>query len=174
MKERIFRFKTVPRWAILLLDLLILTWSFTLSYFVAKQFNFHDIIRGHFFVYTGVYIGIALPVFFFMRIHTGLIRYSDTRDMLKIFSAMLINSGIYVAAVYLIFGTLLHIKDGQLGLVLLINFSVATSLLVMLRIAVKSIYFMLMRRMRDVDTVRVLIYGADQNAIMAKQALENS
>jgi|GEM_PF-4601144 len=65
MKERIFRFKTVPRWAILLLDLLILTWSFTLSYFVAKQFNFHDIIRGHFFVYTGVYIGIALPVFFF-------------------------------------------------------------------------------------------------------------
>src|SRR5690606_40019634 len=79
MKERILRFKTVPRWAILLLDLIILTWSFTLSYFIAKQFNFHDIIRGHFFIYTAIYAAIALPVFFLMRIHTGLIRYSDTR-----------------------------------------------------------------------------------------------
>lgn len=174
MKERILRLKTVPRWTILLLDLLILTWSFTLSYFVAKQFNFHEVIRGHFFVYTGVYIGIALPVFFFMRIHTGLIRYSDTRDMLKIFSAMLINSAIYVSVVYLFLGPFLQIRDRQLGLVMLINFFIATSFLIMLRIAVKSIYFMLMRRMRDVDTVRVLIYGADQNAIMAKQALENS
>jgi len=174
MKERILRFKTVPRWAILLLDVLILAWSFTLSYFVAKQFNFHDVIRGHFFVYTGMYVGIALPVFFLMRIHTGLIRYSDTRDMLKIFSAMLINSAIYIAVAYLVLGPLLHIRDQQLGLVLLINFFIATSFLIMLRIAVKSIYFMLTRRMRDVDTVRVLIYGADQNAIMAKQALENS
>lgn len=174
MKERILRFKTVPRWAILLLDLLILTWSFTLSYFIAKQFNFHDIIRGHFFVYTAIYSGIALPVFFLMRIHTGLIRYSDTRDMLKIFSAMLINSAIYLTVSYLVLGPLLNIRDGHLGMVMLINFFIATSFLVMLRIAVKSIYFMLMRRVRDVDTVRVLIYGADQNAIMAKQALENS
>src|SRR5690606_17856362 len=174
MKERILRFKTVPRWAILLLDLLILTWSFTLSYFIAKQFNFHDIIRGHFFVYTAIYSGIALPVFFLMRIHTGLIRYSDTRDMLKIFSAMLINSFIYITVVYLVLGPLLQIKDNQLGMVMLINFFIATSFLIMLRIGVKSIYFMMMRKVRDVDTVRVLIYGADQNAIMAKQALENS
>ncbi|MFC3199200.1 polysaccharide biosynthesis protein [Parapedobacter deserti] len=174
MKELILRFKTVPRWAILLLDLLILTWSFTLSYFIAKQFNFHDIIRGHFLIYTAMYSGIALPVFFLMRIHTGLIRYSDTRDMLKIFSAMLITSVTYMMVTYLILGPLLNIRDGQLGLVMLINFFIATSFLIMLRITVKSIYFILMRKVRDVDTVRVLIYGSDQNAIMAKQALENS
>ena len=174
MKERILRFKTVPRWIILLLDLVILTWSFALSYFIAKQFNFHEVIRGHFFVYTGIYTVLALPVFFIMRIHTGLIRYSDARDMLKIFSAMLMNSAVYVAVVYLVLSPLMRIRDEQLGLVLLINFFIATSLLIMLRIAVKSIYFTLMRRLRDVDTVRVLIYGADQNAIMAKQALENS
>ncbi|MGK6349778.1 polysaccharide biosynthesis protein [Parapedobacter sp. DT-150] len=174
MKELILRFKTVPRWAILLLDWLILTWSFSLSYFVAKQFNFHDIIRGHFFIYTAIYSCIALPIFFLMRIHTGLIRYSDTRDMLKIFSAMLITSVTYLLVTYLVVNPLLHTSDAHLGLVLLINFFIATSFLIMLRITVKSIYFMLMRRVRDVDTVRVLIYGADQNAIMAKQALENS
>lgn len=174
MKEFILRFKTVPRWAILLLDLFILTWSFVLSFFIARQFNFHDIVRGHFFVYTAVYSLIVLPVFFLMRIHTGLIRYSDTRDMLKIFSAMLIATVTYVAVAYLILGPLMNIRDRQLGLVMLINFFIATSVLIMLRISVKSMYFMLMRKMRDVDTVRVLIYGSDQNAIMAKQALENS
>ncbi len=174
MKELILRFKTVPRWAILLLDLLILTWSFMLSYFIAKQFNFHDIVRGHFFIYTAVYSGIALPVFFLMRIHTGLIRYSDTRDMLKIFSAMLMTSVVYASIVYVVLGRLLGNSSPQLGMVMLINFFIATSFLIMLRIVVKSLYFMLMRKVRDVDTVRVLIYGSDQNAIMAKQALENS
>jgi len=125
-------------------------------------------------VYTAVYSLIVLPVFFLMRIHTGLIRYSDTRDMLKIFSAMLIATVTYVAVAYLILGPLMNIRDRQLGLVMLINFFIATSVLIMLRISVKSMYFMLMRKMRDVDTVRVLIYGSDQNAIMAKQALENS
>src|SRR5690606_21799487 len=127
MKELILRFKTVPRWAILLLDLLILTWSFSLSYFIAKQFNFHEIVRGHFFIYTAIYSSIALPVFFLMRIHTGLIRYSDTRDILKIFSAMLFTTAAYLMVVYLILGPLLNIRDTQLGLVMLINFCIATS-----------------------------------------------
>lgn len=174
MKELILRFKTVPRWAILLLDLLILAWSFMLSYFIAKQFSFQEIVRGHFFIYTAAYSGIALPVFFLMRIHTGLIRYSDTRDMLKIFSAMLMTTVAYTTIIYLVFAPLLNVVGSELGLVMLINFFIATSFLIMLRIVVKSIYFILMRKVRDVDTVRVLIYGADQNAIMAKQALENS
>ena len=174
MKELILRFKTVPRWAILLLDLLLLTWAFILSYFIAQQFNFADIIRGHFFVYTLTYSCLALPVFYFMRIHTGLIRYSDTRDMLKIFSAMLVTSIAYVIVMYSAFKPFLGIRGTQLQLVLLINFFIGTSLLVMLRITVKNIYFILTRKARDLDTVRVLIYGADQNAIVAKQALENS
>src|SRR3546814_8310554 len=88
------------------LPILILTWSFSVSYFIAKQFNFQEIVRGHFFIYTAIYSGIALPVFFLMRIHTGLIRYSDTRDMLKIFSAMLFTSAAYLMVVYLILGPL--------------------------------------------------------------------
>src|SRR5690606_17669636 len=121
-----------------------------------------------------LYSGLALPVFYFMRIHTGLIRYSDTRDMLKIFSAMLATSVVYMAVAYLALVPLLGIQGRKLALVMLINFFIGTSFLVMLRITVKSFYFLLMRRARNLDTVRVLIYGADQHAIMAKQALENS
>ena len=41
--------KTVPRWVILLIDLSITILSFSLSYFVVKQFEFAEILRGHFF-----------------------------------------------------------------------------------------------------------------------------
>ena len=122
MRKLILRFKTVPRWAILLLDMVLLIWAFTLSYFIAKQFNFTDVVRGHFFIYTFTYSCLALPVFYLMRIHTGLIRYSDTRDMLKIFSAMLITSIAYVAIIYSVLVPLLEIRGTQLGLAMLINF----------------------------------------------------
>ncbi len=174
MKSLILRFKTVPRWAILLLDLLIIAWSFTFAYFIAQQFNFPAIVRGHLFYYTGLYALIAMVVFYTMRIHTGLIRYSDTRDMLKIFSAMLLTTIAYALGAHLVLKPALGVLAPNFTTILLVNFFIATSLLIMLRIAVKNIYFTVMRKVRDVDTVKVLIYGSDQNAVMAKQALESS
>ncbi|HSB93149.1 MAG TPA: hypothetical protein VLC28_08535, partial [Flavitalea sp.] len=54
MKQMLISNKAVPRWVILLVDLLILLGSFTLSYFIIKQFEFTEILRGHFFIYTGL------------------------------------------------------------------------------------------------------------------------
>lgn len=113
-------------------------------------------------------------MFYTMRIHTGLIRYSDTRDMLKIFTAMLLTTIGYVVGAHLILKPLLGVLAPNFTTILLVNFFIATSFLIMLRIAVKNIYFTVMRKVHDVDTVKVLIYGSDQNAVMAKQALENS
>lgn len=174
MRSLILRFKTVPRWTILLLDFAIVVWSFTFAYFIAQQFNFQDILRSHLFYYTALYSLIAITTFYAMRIHTGLIRYSDTRDMLKIFSAMSLTTVGYALASHLILKSFLGSIPPNFVTILLVNFSIATSLLIMMRIVVKNIYFTVMRKVLDVDTVKVLIYGSDQNAVMAKQALENS
>src|SRR5690606_40796121 len=64
MKRMLFLYKAVPRWVILLIDLVIVCASFTLSYFIIKQFEFSEIIRGHFFLYTGLYTVIAATVFY--------------------------------------------------------------------------------------------------------------
>lgn len=174
MRSLILRFKTVPRWTILLLDFAIVVWSFTFAYFIAQQFNFQDILRSHLFYYTALYSLIAITTFYAMRIHTGLIRYSDTRDMLKIFSAMSLTTVGYALAAHLILKSFLGSIPPNFVTILLVNFSIATSLLIMMRIVVKNIYFTVMRKVLDVDTVKVLIYGSDQNAVMAKQALESS
>ena len=173
MKQMLLSNKAVPRWVILLFDLLILTGSFALSYFIIKQFEFTEILRGHFFVYTGIYMVTALSVFYGMGIHTGLIRYSNTHDMFRIFSAVSIISFTYPVVVYFVAIRYFNISTLNIVAVLLVNFFIASSLLIMFRTGVKGIYYYV-KRIHSDSKIRVLIYGSDNNAILIKKALQSS
>ena len=102
MKKVLSFSRPVPRWVILIIDLVITGFSFTLSYFVVKQFEFSAILRGHFFIYTILYCAISLPVFYSMRIHTGMLRFSNVYDMMRISLAVLITGVAYPIAVVFI------------------------------------------------------------------------
>lgn len=173
MKKYLLFDKVVPRWMIMVLDLFIVTWSFSTAYFIVHRFEFYSILRGFFFVYTGLYVFISTMVMFSMRIHSGLIRYSNTRDMLRIFAAAFISTVIYsiIASVWLVqtFKTDIF----SLNLILLVNFSVSSTLLILLRAAAKSIYHYVLNYSVDKKSP-VLIYGSDNNAILIKQALVNA
>src|SRR5471030_2395743 len=95
MKKYILFSRVVPRWNIMLLDFFIVAWSFSSSYFIVYRFEFVNILRGYFFIYTGLYCLTAALVMYCMRIHKGLIRYSNTRDVLRFFSSVFISSLIY-------------------------------------------------------------------------------
>ena len=162
--------KIVPRWVILLIDLSITSVSFSLSYFVVKQFEFAEILRGHYFWYTGLYGLISLLVFYSMRIHTGLIRYSNIHDMFRIFASVFISSLIYPIAVALVLTYAYNIHSLDVSKVLLINFFIASSLHIMLRTGVKGIYFQAKHHTTS-DQKKVMIYGSDNKAVLIKQAL---
>src|ERR1700761_8385856 len=173
MKKYLLFTRVVPRWLIMLVDLFIVTWSFSTSYFIVERFEFVNILRGYFFIYTGLYGIIAALVMYGMRIHIGLIRYSNTRDVLRIFSSVFISSMIYLLAINLWVVHVLHLNLVTINLVLLVNFSVSSTLLILLRTMVKSAFFYLNYNSTAKKTV-VLIYGADSNAVLVKQALEAS
>ncbi len=173
MKINILSAQSVPRWVIQLMDFIITSWSFTLSYFMLKQFEFVEIYRGHFFIYTGLYCLIATGVFYAMRIHNGLIRYSNTLDILRIFSAVLISSLIYPIVVKLLVDGYLDIQSLSIAHVLVINFFISSSLLIMLRTTAKEI-FHYARRTASNNQERVLIYGSDNSAVLIKRAIESS
>ena len=67
----------------------------------------------------------------------------------------------------------LHVNSVTINLVLLINFSVSSTMLILLRSTVKSVYFYINNNSTAQKTV-VLIYGSDNNAVLVKQALEAS
>jgi FlaA1/EpsC-like NDP-sugar epimerase len=162
--------RTVPRWVILLIDLCITCVSFALSYFVMKEFEFAEILRGHFFLYIGLYGCISVQVFYLMRIHTGLIRYSNIHDMFRIFAAVFISSLIYPIAVVLVLFYPFNIHSLDISKVLLINFFIGSSLHIMFRTGVKGIYYQV-KHQTLADQKKVLIYGSDNKAVLIKQAL---
>jgi FlaA1/EpsC-like NDP-sugar epimerase len=157
----------------MLVDLIIITWSFSTSYFIVQRFEFTNILRGYFFILTGLYCAVSTIVMYLMRIHTGLIRYSNTRDVLRIFTGVFITCTVYLAIINLWVVHFLHLNLVTINLVLLINFSVSSTLLILLRTMAKSAYFYLNYNSRAQKTV-VVIYGSDNNAVLVKQALESS
>lgn len=173
MKKYLLFTRVVPRWLIMLVDLFLVTWSFSTSYFIVQRFEFVNILRGYFFIYTGLYCAIAAIVMYCMRIHTGLIRYSNTRDVLRIFSAVFLSSMLYLLVINIWVIPVLHINSVTINLVLLVNFSVSSTLLILLRTTVKSVYFYINNNSNAKKSV-VLIYGSDNNAVLVKQALETS
>jgi FlaA1/EpsC-like NDP-sugar epimerase len=173
MKKYLIFNKVVPRWMIMILDLFIVTWSFSSSYLIVHRFDFVNILRGFFFTYTSLYIAIAAMVMYTMRIHIGLIRYSNTRDMLRIFGSAFISSIIYLFIAHFFILPILKTDAFTLNLVLLVNFSVSSTMLILIRAAAKSSYYFVINYSTDRKT-KVIIYGSDSNAILIKHALENS
>ena len=171
--KNIFVNKSLPRWIILCIDQVILSWSFAFSYFILQQFEFSKILRGHFFIYVGLYCLVSLCVFFGMRIHTGLIRYSSTTDIFRIFSAVLTTSTVYALLMGLWLIPAFSLHSANIVLVLIVNFFISSSLLVMSRIGAKGL-FQYIKRNTSGEQEKVLIYGANGASILLKQALETS
>ena len=162
---------TVPRWIILMADTVIVTASFVLSYFILKQFQFPVLVRGHFFIHAGLFSLLSLAVFYFMRIYMGLIRYSNTKDMFRIFSAILVVSLLYPFVSGVIAGRLYHIPSLDMPTLLVLNFFISSSLLILFRTSIKEVYI-LAKGYAMADVKKVLIYGSDDHAILIKQAIE--
>ncbi|OQP64382.1 polysaccharide biosynthesis protein [Niastella vici] len=173
MKKFLSFSRPVPRWVILLIDLVITVFSFTLSYFIVKQFQFSAILRGHFFVYTTLYSLISLPVFYCMRIHTGMLRFSNVYDMMRISLAVLITGVLFPLAVVFVVNREYHINSLNIPGVLLINFFISCTLHMMLRSMVRAFYYYV-KHNAIVLKENVLIYGSDSEAMCVKQAIESS
>jgi FlaA1/EpsC-like NDP-sugar epimerase len=173
MKKYSLSNKVVPRWVIIVLDFFIVAASFSVSYFIVYRFEFINILRGYFLIYTSLYCLTSLAVMFVMRIHTGLIRYSNTRDVLRIFSAVFSCTLIYSVLINIWFLPHWPISRITINMVMLVNFSLSSTLLILLRTAVKSAYYYINNYSNATKTV-VLIYGSDTSAVLVKQALETS
>lgn len=156
-----------------MVDLVIISWSFALSYFILKHFEFKGIYRGHFFLYSGLYVSISFTVFYYMRIHTGLIRYSNMQDIFRIFLAVALSSLLYPLSLKFFLLNIYHIDSLDVPKVLLINFFISSSLLIMLRAAVKESFYYA-KRIASSNCEKILIYGTDSSAVLIKQALESS
>lgn len=146
----------LPRWGVLLLDMLLSIIAFAISIAVGS----------HFFTYTGdallnfsmqAIVLVIVQVIFFcvFRTFSGIIRYSTFMDILKVLSSVMATT-ILLLITNLVFDIQIGAKP-FLNTVLIIYLPMAFILLVCFRIGVKTIYESVMQNWGH--SKKVFIYG---------------
>ena len=131
----------LPRWSILIIDLLICAFSLTLAFFL--RFNFKSIPENELanfpLVYT-VVLGVRLIAFGISKTYKGVVRYTGAKDATRIFVIVLLSSlflfivNIFTRQVLLGYYLIPHS-------VVVIDGLVTIFIMISSRLAIKAIYF---------------------------------
>lgn len=159
----------IPRWSILLIDIFVCAFSLTLAFFL--RFNFKSIPAEDManlpYDYA-ILLGIRTLSFIFSKTYKGVVRYTGSRDAMRIFGVVLLGSavlflanitGLYVIGYYII-PTSVIIIDALVTLFIMISS----------RLAVKAIYFE--SKNPEKQKTNIIIYGAGESGIITKRTLD--
>ncbi len=160
--------KHSPRWLILIIDLLISVASITFAYLL--RFNF-DLKATNFesFGIALIYIlSVRLILFILSRSYAGIIRYTSTKDAVRIIIVIFISSVIFSLTnlgIHLFTDYQYILPFSVIG----IDFFVSVFLMVAFRLIVKSLYVEATTFFKAER--HVIILGIDQNALTLKRTL---
>ena len=167
-----FRART-PRWIIIVIDLLIATFSLGLSYLIRFDLNTEfSIFKKEWEVLSKsifLYFIIKFCVFYALKIHRGLVRYTSIQDLRRILLASIISS--------LIFLILSLIRKNYLDdyylfpmSILIMEFIFSLTFMAGSRFVIKLLYLESVKSTQVKENI--LIYGAGTMGMITKRTIE--
>ncbi len=160
----------LPRWLILVLDLLVCAFSLTLAFFL--RFNFASIPDAdlkNFPAGYAILLSVRLLSFLVARTYKGVVRYTGSKDVARIFMAVGIGSAcifiINIISRYAITGSYIIPHS-----VVIIDALITMFIMISSRLAIKAIYFE--NRNPEKQKTHVIIYGAGEAGIITKRTLD--
>ena len=162
-----------PRWVIMVVDQFIALTALVLAYLIRFDLKAEkEVIDKEWTILSksiAIYFLVKFLVFYFFKIHKGLVRHTSTEDIRRIFFACLMSSGIYG-----VLGLGRHFYlDGHYMFptsVLILEFVFCFVIMVFSRFVVKAIYLETVKKPGDEE--RVLIYGAGISGLITKRTIE--
>ena len=155
--------KYIPRWAVLLFDILICLLSYYISFQISSKIYNNALDDSVFTVFQRLGIIIALQIVFFWVFHTysGVLRYSSYVDASKLLLAVLLNIGIISLTNFIVY---LSTSNKMFYYSTLLIYAVLSFLLLfILRLAVKIIYDYFTQNSGQITPV--MIFGTQAAAI---------
>ncbi|MBK6397079.1 MAG: polysaccharide biosynthesis protein [Bacteroidetes bacterium] len=163
-----FSDRNTPRWIIFAIDLCICLGSLMLAYQLRFNFRVPETeISLWKYAFTTVIVTRIIS-FLISRIYQGIIRYTSTRDALRVFYTITIGSismGLMNVISYYAIGIYLVPFS-----VLIIDYFASVFSITAFRILVKTIYQELKNPTRDKQLV--IIYGAGESGLITKRAID--
>ena len=159
----------LPRWSILIIDLIICAFSLTLAFFL--RFNFKQIppedLKNLPYDYILLF-GIRSVSFFISKTYKGVVRYTGSNDAMRIFKVVVFGSILLVVVNFMTLYTLGYFIIPTA--IIIIDALVTLFLMISSRLAVKAIYFE--SKNPEKERMQVIIYGAGESGIITKRTLD--
>ncbi|MCC7232694.1 MAG: polysaccharide biosynthesis protein [Bacteroidia bacterium] len=164
----IFSEKNTPRWIIFLIDITICLGSLLLAYLVRFNFRIPEIEMERWMFAIPALIIVRAGSFLISRIYQGIIRYTSTRDALRVFYTVTTGSAT-LAVSNVISYQFIGIYLVPFSIIIIDYFTTVFSLTAF-RILVKTVYMEIKNPSRDKKSV--IIYGAGESGVITKRTLD--
>ena len=163
----------LPRWGVLLLDLLIVLIAFVVSYMIGSQILTYDLAARMPIWGQAIFVLVLQGVFFWaFHTYSGILRYSTFVDTLKATAAVVANGLFLFLANLIVKYVTNYINPPFLTTVLVIYIFVAITLLFGWRVIIKTVFEYISHRSKGVD--KVLIYGTKSAGLSIAKMLQSN
>ncbi|WP_300565248.1 nucleoside-diphosphate sugar epimerase/dehydratase [Flavobacterium sp.] len=159
----------LPRWVILLIDILAITFSGFITFYLFKGIGLQYFSANDEGWKILLYFMVNIFLFWWLKTYSGIIRHSSFIDAIKILFSQTIT--FFVLVIINLGFTIFLKKSLFLSTALLINIIFSFCLLFLYRVLVKQIFEVYFKGIQSGKLVNALIYGADANAISVTNAL---
>lgn len=162
----------LPRWGVLLLDLLIVCIAFVVSYIIGSNLLVYNTDHLLLPIWLQAIVLLVVQTIFFWIFHTysGILRYSTFVDTIKVSLSVLSAGAILIALNIITQNTTHHIPF--LNTVLAIYIFVAITLLFGWRVTIKTCFEYLSHQRSDSN--RVFIYGTQSAGLSIAKMLQSN
>jgi FlaA1/EpsC-like NDP-sugar epimerase len=161
----------LPRWTILLLDILVISTSGLITFYLFKGIGLQYYSATDEGWKVALYFVTSVFFFWWFKTYSGIIRHSSFIDAIKIVFSQV--STFFVLSI-VNFSYSIFSEKGQslfLTTALLINIIFSFCLLFLYRVLVKQIFEVYIKGINNDKLVRAIVYGSDANAISVSNAL---
>lgn len=160
--------RIVPRWLIFLNDIIIVTISLLFAYYLRFNFNIPKDFLNSLMYVLPIFLSVRSVSFLVTKIYAGILRFTSTRDALRIIFTLFFGS------FFLIILNFIFYSYKQVFLIpfsiIIIDFTISTTLFVFERLFVKSMYFEFSNQNKQQSNA--IIYGADDFGLATKRTIE--
>ncbi|MCR1025133.1 polysaccharide biosynthesis protein [Cellulophaga baltica] len=165
--------KYASKWLVLIVDVILVSFSFVLAYFILFNLTMNFDINKLFVQLPFVAI-ISLVSFFIIGSYKGVVRHTGVRDVYNIFNAICLMS--IITIVLVVTNREYDFLNGfTVPLTIIIIHSLISFIaLTASRYVFKALYFNIVMNNYNSSSKNVLIYGAGQSGILTYNALTNT
>ena len=178
LARKVIGFKYINRWTIFAVDLFLVTVVSAITFwfigYIADSFYF---VQFGYRV-AGITILASVVSFLVNGTHNCILRYTSSKEILKINYAMVLKFFIELILLILLknnlgFGP--NVTAAKLGLAEILNFGLSISALIFLRLSMVLLYNYCVRLLgAGIKRERVLVFGSDENSVSCVHYLEKS